>query len=240
MSLLAYRADTLEEVESFSFTSEQWKQMKRESTGTYLMYSTGRPAVLKTSRYGTQFFSHKKGGKDDRPDQEKVSEEHIKAQVELVNSLRAAGYFAKVEYRGADKDGQKWIADVYFEAKERKVAIEIQLSRQHFDDYIRRTERYRNSGIRCLWLLSNENYLSLNKDFFYRMPPGKRNDYDYQRSYPDLAYLPLDLENEVGIKVCVFPSPITCVRITLHEFAIGLVEGKLFYSSKHKEWGWKQ
>ncbi|MEQ1034623.1 hypothetical protein ABZ141_24610 [Klebsiella pneumoniae] len=83
MSLLAYRADTLEEVESFSFTTEQWKQMKKEPAGTYLMHSTGRPAVLKTSRYGTQFFAHKKGDKDDRPDQEKVSEEHIKTQVGL-------------------------------------------------------------------------------------------------------------------------------------------------------------
>lgn len=240
MSLLAYRADIHEEIESFSFTCEQWKEMKKEPVGTYLMYQTGWPAVLKTSRYGTQFFAHKPGFKGDRPDQERVSAEHIKAQVELVIALRTAGYVAKVEHRGADIDGQQWIADVYFEANGRKIAIEVQLSKQHVDEYLKRTERYRNSGIRCLWLLSVKNYMSLNRAFFSRKNHGKTNSDDYQRSYPDLTYLPLELGNDDGIKVCVFPSPSECVQMTLHDFASGLAKGKLFYSAKNKQWAWKQ
>lgn len=64
------------------------------------------------------------------------------------------GWFAKTEYEGQTSSGDRWTADVYAEKGEFKVVFEIQVSPQQFSYYRIRQQRYRDSGIKCIWLSS--------------------------------------------------------------------------------------
>lgn len=62
------------------------------------------------------------------------------------------GWTAQTEYAGTTPSGQRWIADTLLERDGFKLAIEIQVSPQSFSDYRIRQQRYRESGIKCIWL----------------------------------------------------------------------------------------
>lgn len=63
-----------------------------------------------------------------------------------------SGWWAQKEYEGHSPSGHRWIADVYAEKGEFKIAFEIQISPQQFSTYRIRQQRYRESGIKCIWL----------------------------------------------------------------------------------------
>jgi len=62
------------------------------------------------------------------------------------------GWVAETEYAGSSSSGDRWVADVLAVKGEYKIAFEIQLSPQQFAYYRTRQQRYRESGIKCLWL----------------------------------------------------------------------------------------
>ncbi|MBK9340609.1 MAG: hypothetical protein IPN04_08360 [Rhodoferax sp.] len=113
------------------------------------MHCCGSRVVLKKSSLGTQFFAHsKKGVCITAPE----SVEHLFAKSQVATSLIGTDWSARTEVTGKSPMGEQWIADVLLNAGSKKVAIEIQWSPQDQEETQRRQKRYKDSGIRGLWL----------------------------------------------------------------------------------------
>ena len=139
-------------VQAFDLTTDDWDALKVENRKRrhLRMSCCGSPVVLKKSRRGTQFFAHTKVGTCLTADE---GEEHRVLKAMIVQVARACGWDAEAEVAGTTPDGEEWRADVLATKGNAKVAIEIQWSGQVDDETMRRQERYRQSGVRGLWLL---------------------------------------------------------------------------------------
>lgn len=112
------------------------------------------PCENKTT--GTRFFRHPPGAKmPSRWCHVSESEEHQRVKQEVVNLCVAAGWDARPEVIA---EHEEWRADVLAEKDGRKIAIEVQFSKQTPAEYRMRTDRYREDGVECLWLVGHEGY----------------------------------------------------------------------------------
>lgn len=88
---------------------------------------------------------------------------HMNGKAAVLAALRSIGLDAAEEVPGKSSKGAKWEADVLFTASGRVIAIELQRSYQTMRDFLRRQERYTESGVECFWLLRQEGFLTLLK-----------------------------------------------------------------------------
>lgn len=85
------------------------------------------------------------------------SEAHLRLQEGVYLLAESAGWEADIEAVGPQR---RWIADVLLRPPwinpslpyEGRIAVEIQLSPQAPEDYLRRTKRYREDGVSTVWL----------------------------------------------------------------------------------------
>lgn len=110
---------------------------------------------LRRSHRGTQHFVHKAVGNCSTAPETEV---HLRLKQIAVEVARKHGWDTKTEAKGTSPSGEVWIADVLAQKNSAKVAIEIQWSPQTNDETMRRQERYRQSGIRCLWLFKKPGF----------------------------------------------------------------------------------
>ena len=139
-------------IQAFDLTTDLWDALKADNRKRrhLKMPCCGSSVVLKKSRRGTPFFAHAKIGPCLTADE---GEEHRALKVMAVEVARECGWLAETEVSGSTPTGDQWRADVLATKGTAKVAIEIQWSGQVDDETIRRQERYRQSGVRGLWLL---------------------------------------------------------------------------------------
>jgi hypothetical protein len=111
--------------------------------------------VMKTSRLGNRFFAHlSKGVCSTAPE----SEQHRRLKNLCVEAARRAGWQCETEVRGWSPSGEEWIADVLATRGEARIAIEVQLAAQTLEETVGRQERYRESGVRGLWLFRHSGF----------------------------------------------------------------------------------
>lgn len=238
MPLIAIRVRDGAEIESFSVREDEWKTMKKEPIGSYIMRGSEWPAILKRSIRGLHFFAHAPGFKGAKPEPESM--EHLQAKAIIAKALRAAGYTAVVEKPGISKNGEAWQADVFCETASGDIAFEIQLSQQTLEDYLTRTFRYQQSGVKCIWLVrSPGHFKALSKALVYKLHDEGKPWQNSRAHISDLAATGLEFEkgNEAAMKVIVFPPQIFPERIALADFAIGILDGKLKYAERGWQWG---
>jgi Competence protein CoiA-like family len=139
-------------IQSFDLTDEQWRTLELENrkSRSLRMPCCGSQVILKRSHLGTQFFAHKAIGSCVTAPE---TETHFQLKKTVVDTARANGWEAATEVSGNSPSGEQWTADVLAQKGKHKVAVEIQWSGQTNDETMRRQERYRQSGIRGLWLL---------------------------------------------------------------------------------------
>lgn len=148
-----------EPIQSFDLAKEEWAALKVEYKQRELtMPCCGRTAIPKTSNLGTQYFAHSR--KSDCTSAPETAE-HLYLKFVVAKEAKELGWHVSTEKAGHTPSGEGWIADILCEKGNTKVAIEIQWSPQSEDEYIRRTLKYKESGVRCLWLFrqqSNRTY----------------------------------------------------------------------------------
>ncbi|UDM18946.1 competence protein CoiA [Vogesella sp. XCS3] len=155
-----------------------WEVLKQTAQlGEFVMPCCKAPAVLKTSINGLQFFSHLSVECATAPE----SLWHQAGKVAVLAALNSLGIVGRDEVPGESPRGEKWEADVLFSIGGRSIAIELQCSYQHLRDFIRRHDRYTESGVECYWLARKGVFATLSKsttrlllerNFGGRFPPG--------------------------------------------------------------------
>lgn len=140
-----------EKIYSFKFTEDEWSILKANKNKNILMPCCDSEVVLKTSKLGTRYFSHKPKVNCGYSSPETV--EHLFCKYLVAKTLHELGWTVETEKEGVTPSGKKWIADIYAEKNNQKMCIEIQWSSQTVEDTELRHNIYEESGIRCLWLM---------------------------------------------------------------------------------------
>ena len=140
-----------ENIQSSYLSDDEWSQLKYENkkSNNLKMPCCNADVVMKQSPLGTRFFAHKsKGTCLTSPE----TKEHLYLKDTVLKLARKSGWKAQSEVTGKTPSGEEWRADILATKGKYKVAIEIQWSYQTNEETFRRQERYKQSGIRCLWL----------------------------------------------------------------------------------------
>jgi len=136
---------------SFDFNVEQWQELKKTYKSLGLTIPCcGARAIPKTSVLGNQFFAHAyKGDCSTAPE----SQEHLFCKAIVASAAQGAGWKVTTERAGTSPAGHAWVADVFCEKGNAKVAIEVQMSGQAPQELEMRQLRYKESGVRAVWLV---------------------------------------------------------------------------------------
>lgn len=156
-------------VHSFDYSKDEWNKLKQDRSSLDIkMTCCENRGILKTSRLGTHFFAHYRKGDCHSPAE---SKEHLLAKYIIAKTVHECGWKTFTEFQGETKNNEAWIADVYAEKGNGKIAFEIQLSPQTEDEYWRRQNKYINSGVRCAWFSKyRKNNFCLSSEDHYRLP----------------------------------------------------------------------
>lgn len=152
MPLAAYLSD--ERVEAPFLNDEEWAALRRRwKAGEPLTMACGQQGKPRISRRGLKhFYHHADADCTVHPGGE--STDHLEMKSLVAAAAREAGWEAVIEHPAADRS---WIADVMVSRDDKRLALEIQFSRQDADEFRRRQERYEAEGIQCLWLAAEVN-----------------------------------------------------------------------------------
>lgn len=221
---------------SFDYTPSEWNNLKSNyaDLGLY-MKCCGAQAIPKTSKLGTQFFAHK----TDACGEGKESIEHIRCKELIVLGARDAGWLANPEESGIDLHNNPWVADVLCIKNNVKFAFEVQLASQTFAEYKRRTERYINSQVSCLWFIPLKRKHPIAEQMILdRINSTKRSDViGHHPDRQDMPVFQVDISDLENILV-FFPwhhgnGPF---HIPLREFANGVLSGRMNFNNQR--WCW--
>ncbi|WP_292391713.1 competence protein CoiA family protein [Mesorhizobium sp.] len=139
-------------IHAFDLRAQEWAELRSENRRTHhlRMPCCAARVVMKVSPRGQQFFAHQPRGICITAPE---TEEHLFLKGLAVEAARKAGWTASTEVRGSSPTGEEWTADVLATKGNHRVAVEIQWSRQTAQETMRRQQRYRQSGVRSLWLI---------------------------------------------------------------------------------------
>lgn len=188
------------QIMSFKLSRNEWSELSSiNKTRHHLkMDCCDSRAILKRSKYGTQFFAHGERGECRSTPK---SAEHMLVQEVIAKAIEASGWAANVEFRHPCGE---WIADVFAERDGQKIAFEVQLSPQHIEETQRRHERYMKDGIRCVWLLPLKKIQAISV-------------------FPPLFYLSIGKEDQ-ALTIHLFNR--NFANPTLHDFVISVLDGR--------------
>lgn len=158
MPLRAYIDD--EEIISIDLTDEQWNDLKKriKSKNSLLtLPCCKQEGFLRTSSKGLKHFVHAKS--DNTCDWKPESPEHLRAKIEIIEVCKENGWKAIPEFAETN-----WRADVLAIHNDKRIAFEVQWSKQTFEETKFRQDRYKESNVRGCW--------------FFRTAPKELRDYD--------------------------------------------------------------
>lgn len=224
-----------EPIHSFVYSLKDWIALKEDKVSIFKMTCCGNQAILKTSKLGTQFFAHKAKPKTNDCSTGGETAEHIHIKYLVSKTLFECGWSVEVEKRGISSKGEQWIADIYAEKGKAKVAIEVQWSRQSFIETKRRQQVYKDSGVRCAWLLrsgSVKDRDAIIGDFMHRTKSVPvfsiyKNKKESDSTYHVYNVCKVALEEELRLE------PLDQTELELDNFVEKLVSGKIQFRPKY-------
>nr|WP_274708124.1 competence protein CoiA family protein [Arthrobacter sp. H16F315] len=114
----------------------------------------GVPGIPRTSRRGLKHFAHKAGVECGLVECWSESPQHRMIKTLIAQAATDAGWQVSVE---CSAEGRAWTADVMAELDGRRMALEVQWSRQDAGEFRRRQERYAADGVECFWYVHRRN-----------------------------------------------------------------------------------
>lgn len=121
-------------------------KMQHRSRPGCLRFADGLVAIPRSGTSVAQHFAHKAGeGGTTEPE----TIHHIRAKRAIRDVAVARGWDVQIEARHPEG---LWVADVLLTRGARRVAFEVQWSAQTVEDFVARTNRYRNSNVEVVWL----------------------------------------------------------------------------------------
>ena len=149
-----------EEIISIDLTNEQWNDIKKriKSKDSLLtLPCCKQEGFLRTSSKGLKHFVHAKSNKtcDWKPE----STEHLRAKIEIIEACKENGWKAIPEF-----SEKNWRADVLAIHNDKRIAFEVQWSKQSFEETKFRQDRYKESNVRGCW--------------FFKTAPKELRSYD--------------------------------------------------------------
>lgn len=149
-----------DEIISFEQTDEQWKSLKQrlKTKESILRLSCCmQEGFLRISNKGLKHFVHSKT--DNSCDWKPESPEHLKAKIEIIEACKENDWKALPEFAETN-----WRADVLATRGDKKIAFEVQWTKQTFEETQFRQNRYKESNVRGCW--------------FFRSAPKELRDYN--------------------------------------------------------------
>lgn len=159
MPLRAYLDN--EEIISIDHTDEEWNELKRKlksKESVLTLPCCEQEGFLRKSRNGLKHFVHLKS--DKKCDWKPESPEHLKAKTEIIEACKVNEWKAIPEFSETN-----WIADVLAIQNDKRIAFEVQWSKQTYETTKFRQELYKKSNVRGCW--------------FFRTAPKELRNYDY-------------------------------------------------------------
>jgi hypothetical protein len=144
---------------SFDFDRASFERLRVEQATRHHLHfgCCNSPVGLRISSTGLPHFFHLHRPGDCCHETE--SEMHLRVKETIAKAARLAGWVAETEARGREfGEGEAWTADVLATRRTASIALEVQLSAQTWAETTERQRRYRQSGIRGLWLFANKSY----------------------------------------------------------------------------------
>lgn len=217
---------------SFQYSLKEWIDLKEYEPHSFKMSCCGSDSILKTSKLGTQFFAHKVKPKNSDCSTGGESPEHIHIKYLVMKELDRNGWDVEVEKRGITPDGEEWIADIYAEKGNAKIAIEVQWSPQTFVETKRRQEKYAQSGVRCAWLLRSSSIKARNAivgDYAYSTKDMPVFSIYRNKSQDGQTYM---VYNVNRLKTDSY-DPLEPITIELESFIKSLVSSEIRFTKKY-------
>ena len=208
---------------SFEYDEKSWYALQIENKVQHHLHMQccGANVVLKKSKLGTKFFAHAKRGECSTAPE---SAEHLLAKLHIVEAIQCTDWIARPEQRGQAPDGESWIADVLAQKDNKKIAFEVQWSPQTLDETTRRQLKYKESNVRCLWLLK-QIQLPTSKDVpAFRLRFDKENN-SFEVLVPSPRYSANYISNKEKDDSYYWQQ-----TIPLKEFIFGAISGKLRFA----------
>lgn len=158
MPLRAYIND--KEIISIDLSDDEWNTLKadiKSKKSVLTLPCCGQEGYMRISSKGLKHFVHSKSATP--CDCASESAEHLKAKVAIIEACRENGWKAIPEF-----SENNWRADVLAIQGQKRIAFEVQWSRQSYEETRYRQERYKDSNVRGCW--------------FFRIAPKEMLDYD--------------------------------------------------------------
>lgn len=190
---------------SFDHSDEEWSDLKAKVKCNKLeliLPCCGKNGFLRTSKLGLKHFVH---SKSDNCSWEHESPEHLRAKQLIIEACRECGWDAVPEFSESN-----WRADVLATKDGKRIAFEVQWSKQTYIETNDRTEKYEKSNVRVCW--------------FFRKIPTELEYYPIKRIPAFFLYLN---ENQFNVKLGKH-------IFSLKEFVNNLLQKKIKYCKQFK------
>jgi hypothetical protein len=136
-----------EEIIAIDQNENQWDDLKKRLKSKEFVLTLpccNQEGFLRTSNKGLKHFVHAKS--DNTCDWKPESPEHLRAKIEIIEACKENGWKAIPEFSETN-----WRADVLAIQNDKRIAFEVQWSRQTLADTKFRQDRYKESNVRGCW-----------------------------------------------------------------------------------------
>lgn len=209
-------------LDSNSFNDKSWNFLKKNyKIGNLKMICCHSNAIPKTSINFKKFFAHQNDECETAPE----TIWHKTTKRLIIDELLKQGYRAVEE-----KQGDKWIADVYLDLDGRKIVFEIQQSPQTLTTYLQRQNTYTNAGIETYWLLYKPRYETITKAIKKYVLKELKNKLPPEGIYPSLNNLPIFYIDEIEDKV----KGVGLFNHSIRDFLLSIINNRISYDKTWK------